>query len=116
LAFYLYAEPNPFAEYTITAYAQDGTSSPSITVDGYAGAQYFGFYATGSETIATITVTSSIDFAIGEFGIAAPSLKAVALPPSGLHVDDSLDAANPVGGVPGSGEPGGGRERLRGDG
>jgi hypothetical protein len=96
-AFYLYAEPNPFSDFQITAYAQDGTSSPAITVNGNAGAQYFGFYATGGQTIASITITSAIDFAIGEFGIAAPGLKAVALPPSGVHVDDSLDASTPVG-------------------
>jgi len=96
-AFYLYAEPNPYAVFQITAYAQDGTSSGPISVDGYAGAQYFGFYATGSEKIASVTITSSIDFAIGEFGISAPSLKAVALPPSDVHVDDSLDATKPVG-------------------
>ncbi len=96
-AFYLYAEPNPFSDFVITAYAQDGTSCGPITVNGYAGAQYFGFYGTGGETIASVTVTSSVDFAIGEFGIAAPSLKAVALPPSGVHVDDSLDPSKPVG-------------------
>jgi hypothetical protein len=96
-AFYLYAEPNPFSDFQITAYAQDGTSSGPITVNGFAGAQYFGFYATDGQTIASITITSSIDFAIGEFGIAAPGLKAVALPPSGVHVDDSLDATKPVG-------------------
>ena len=95
-AFYLYAEPNPFDPYTITASAQDGTSA-SATVNGNSGAQFFGFYATGGETIVTVTVTSSIDFAIGEFGIGTAALKAVALPPSGLHVDDSLDASNPVG-------------------
>ena len=96
-AFYLYAEPNPFATFQITAYAQDGTSSGPIAVDGYAGAQYFGFYATGSDSIASVTVTSSIDFAIGEFGISGGGLEVLALPPSGLHVDDSLDASKPVG-------------------
>ena len=96
-AFYLYAEPNPFQPFTMTAYAQDGTSSGPITVEGEAGAQYFGFYATGGESIAVVTVTSGIDFAIGEFGIAGARLQVTALPPSGVHVDDSLDASKAVG-------------------
>ena len=71
-AFYLYAEPNPFATFAITATAQDGTSaSGTASVDGFAGAQIFGFYTTGDETIASVTVSSSIDFAIGEFGMNA---------------------------------------------
>jgi hypothetical protein len=96
-AFYLYAEPNPYAVYDVTAFAQDGTTSGPIAVDGFAGAQYFGFYGQGGATIASVSVTSNIDFAIGEFGIGAPSLQTVALPPSGVHVDDSLDPAKPVG-------------------
>lgn len=70
-AFYLYAEPNPFAVFSITAQAQDGTTSGPISVDGLAGAQYFGFYATGTQHIASITISSGVDFAIGEFGINA---------------------------------------------
>ena len=50
-AFYLYAEPNPFAVFTISATAQDGTTSGPIAVDGFAGARYFGFYGTGGEHI-----------------------------------------------------------------
>ena len=72
-AFYLYAEPNPFAVFTITAVAQDGTSSGPIAVDGFAGASYYGFYSTGSDTISSVTVSSGVDFAIGEFGIASSS-------------------------------------------
>ena len=37
-AFYLYAEPDPFAVFNITAVAQDGTTSGPIAVDGFAGA------------------------------------------------------------------------------
>jgi len=68
-AFYLYAEPNPLGVYTITATAQDGTFVTQ-NVQGNAGAAGYGFYGTGGSTIATITVTSGIDFAVGEFGIA----------------------------------------------
>jgi len=68
-AFYLYAEPNPFAVIDITATTNDGTTSGSIPVQGDAGAQYFGFYTDGSASISSVTVSSSQDFAIGEFGI-----------------------------------------------
>jgi hypothetical protein len=71
-AFYFYAEPNPFAVFDITATTNTGVTSGPIPVDGTGGATYFGFY-TGpnpSETIATINVSSTVDFAIGEFGIA----------------------------------------------
>lgn len=70
-AFYFYAEPNPFAVLSITATAQDGTTSGPINVNGYYGAQYFGFYAVGGSSVATIAVSSSVDFAVGEFGISA---------------------------------------------
>lgn len=69
-AFYLYAEPNPFQVWNITATAADGSvTSTTVPVDGYFGAQFFGFYATGTEKIATVTISSGVDFAIGEFGI-----------------------------------------------
>jgi hypothetical protein len=71
-AFYLYAEPNVFDVFDITATAQDGTTS-TIPVQGDSGAQYFGFYATGTLNLASITVSTTADaggFAVGEFGIA----------------------------------------------
>ena len=68
-AFYFYAEPDPYDVFTISATAQDGTSSGAISVNGYHGAQYFGFYSKGTSRIASISVTGSVDFAIGEFGI-----------------------------------------------
>jgi hypothetical protein len=70
-AFYFYAEPNPFGVFTITATAQDGTTSGPISVDGSGGARYFGFYVTGGSALASITVSSPVDFAVGEFGIAS---------------------------------------------
>jgi hypothetical protein len=71
-AFYLYAEPNIFNVFNVTATAQDGTTSGPVQVQGNSGAQYFGFYATGSPNIATITVTGTdtTGLAVGEFGIA----------------------------------------------
>ncbi len=68
-AFYFYAEPDPFQPITITATAQDGTSSGPIVVNGRCGAQYFGFYTDGSVPLSSITITSTADFAIGEFGM-----------------------------------------------
>lgn len=70
VAFYFYAEPDPFAVFDFTATTDSGTTSGAIPVDGNGGAKYFGFYATGGDTILSITVSSSVGFAVGEFGIA----------------------------------------------
>lgn len=78
-AFSLYAEPNPFATFTISATAQDGTTSGPVAVNGLAGARYFGFYGTEGKKIETVTVSSGVDFAIGEFGISAKERNYVAL-------------------------------------
>ena len=76
-AFYFYAEPNVFADFVITATAQNGTTSGPVTVNGYHGASYFGFYGINGATLSSITVseTDTSGFAIGEFGIspAAPA-------------------------------------------
>jgi len=75
--FYFYAEPDPLATFTVTATAQNGTSSGPISVQGNAGASYFGFYTNGYISLTSISIASSADFAIGEFGIAngfAPAL------------------------------------------
>jgi len=73
-AFYFYAQGNVIRWNTITATAQDGTTSgpvqvlTSVTEDG---AVYFGFYSTGSP-IVSITVEAgagSGGVAVGEFGI-----------------------------------------------
>jgi hypothetical protein len=70
-AFYFYAEPVQFAILTVTATAQNGTTSGAVSVNGEGGAKYFGFYGTGGMTVSSITVTSSdnFGFAVGEFGI-----------------------------------------------
>ena len=69
-AFYLYAESNPFAVFSATATANDGTTITQ-NVDGNGGAAYFGFYATPGGTITSVTISMVPDFAFGEFGIAA---------------------------------------------
>jgi hypothetical protein len=80
-AFYFYAEPQPFNLYTIAATAQDGTQV-SETVNGYAGAAYYGFYATGGDSLSSILVTAPqcVDFGVGEFGIASAGLPTVPAP------------------------------------
>lgn len=78
-AFYFYAEPNPFAVYGMTATAQDGTSIVQ-SVNGSAGASYFGFYSTDGSPLTSITLTSTVDFAVGEFGIASAGMPAVPAP------------------------------------
>jgi len=66
-AFYFYVEPNPFEEHTFEVVA-DGESSGTFTAHGDAGATYVGVYDSGGGSISTITITSSADFATGEFG------------------------------------------------
>lgn len=70
-AFYFYAEPNNFSTYNITALS-GGVPVAQMTA-GNAGANYFGFYGTGGDTISSIVVTfaqGSGGGAVGEFGIA----------------------------------------------
>ena len=68
-AFYFYAEPNDQAAFNFTATAQNGTQIVQ-SADGNAGATYFGFFGTGGDTVQSVTISSTTDFAIGEFGIA----------------------------------------------
>jgi hypothetical protein len=70
-AVYFYAEPVNFTAFTFTATTDTG-ASVTQTVSGNAGATGFGFYATGSDYISSITVTEgdTDGFAIGEFGVA----------------------------------------------
>lgn len=87
LAFYFYSEPNVFATFSITATADDGTTSGPISVQGHGGAKYFGFYATGGDKIASISVSipsTALGFAVGDFGIyqcTAPTIS-VSLSPT----------------------------------
>jgi len=72
-AFYFYVNPNPFAFHAVTATTSTGETSEAIQVSGNGGANGFAFYSTAGETITSITVTSTADFAVGEFGINAGS-------------------------------------------
>jgi hypothetical protein len=49
----------------------------SQAVAGAAGAAGYGFFSDGIDSIASISVSSTIDFAVGEFGIAAQSVVGV---------------------------------------
>lgn len=69
VAFYLYAEPEAFSEFDITAIDQNGQGY-TRTIAGNAGARGFGFYATAGDTITGLSIGSFADFAIGEFGIS----------------------------------------------
>jgi MYXO-CTERM domain-containing protein len=79
-AFIFYTEPDNFATYTFTAKASDGTT---ITQDiaGDAGAAGFGFYTSAGTTLTSVTVSSSDDFAVGEFSIA-PAISSATPEPS----------------------------------
>ncbi len=69
-AFYFYAQPGPGSgTVTITASSNGPPVSQDVESDG--GAAYFGFYADGTDTLSSIIITSSTNFAVGEFGIAS---------------------------------------------
>ena len=67
-AFYFYAQPKTGSG-NITASSNGTDVSQGVESDG--GASYFGFYADGTDTISSITITADTDFAVGEFGIAS---------------------------------------------
>jgi hypothetical protein len=68
-AFYFYAEPNPQAPFSITAVV-DGQIQTQV-VNGLGGATIFAVYTDDFAEIDSISISSSRDFAIGEFGVAA---------------------------------------------
>ena len=72
-AFYFYAQPKTDSGTVITATITASSNSTEVSqnVESDGGASYFGFYADGTDTISSITITSSTDFAVGEFGIAS---------------------------------------------
>lgn len=74
-AFYFYAQPNSLSLHSISANASDGINvgvEINQDVEGYQGASYYGFYGTDGSMVSSITVTcETMDFAIGEFGIAS---------------------------------------------
>jgi hypothetical protein len=93
-AFYFYAEPDPFSTFDITATTSDGATSGAVPVYGAYGAQYFGFYTDGSVQLESITVSSDVDFALGEFGINGTG--AMAPPVNYLAMGDSYSSGESV--------------------
>ncbi|MBN2024309.1 MAG: hypothetical protein JW809_16115 [Pirellulales bacterium] len=70
-AFYFYAEPNPFALHTFVTVETASGVSVTQDIHGSSGAAGFGFYTTDlADVLSSITVSSDVDFALGEFGIA----------------------------------------------
>lgn len=96
-AFYVYAEPNEFEDFDMSATAADGTTSGDTTVFGDSGAQYFGFYASCGHTLSSVTVRDTggdTAMAIGEFGIAPAC--------SSSSAADTARSASPPTSTPGS--------------
>jgi len=79
VAFYLYVEPNAFAEFEFEVVADTGTTSGKVMIQGSAGAKYFGFYMKDRGVIRYLKITNTDGaaggFAIGEFGIARGEIK-----------------------------------------
>jgi hypothetical protein len=62
--FGVYAEPNPFAEYSMTLTLLDGTTLTQ-DVHGDHGARFFGFLG-GGVTQMTVSIAGATDFAMGD--------------------------------------------------
>ncbi|MCC6679193.1 MAG: hypothetical protein IT436_18865 [Phycisphaerales bacterium] len=70
--FGFYGEPNPFGVFAMTATGSDGSSTAMSTQfpDGSSGATGWGFYTSAPGTgLVSVTVSSDVDFALGEFGM-----------------------------------------------
>ena len=73
VAFSFFFESNPFAVHTFTITGTDENGNAMTIVqdaDGASGATWVGFYTNGSMTITSITISSTVDFAVGRFGYA----------------------------------------------
>jgi hypothetical protein len=79
-AFYFYAEPNPFSTFLMTV--ESGSESLTVPVDGFAGANGFGIYEDAGGSIVSVTISSNVDFAVGEFGINCTGGRTVPEPAS----------------------------------
>ncbi|MBD1848725.1 PTPA-CTERM sorting domain-containing protein [Leptolyngbya sp. FACHB-711] len=80
-AFDFFAEPNPFDFRNITATTASGATLTQ-SVNGLAGAKYFGFYSdNATDEITSITISSSDNFAIGQMRLAATPVPTPALLP-----------------------------------
>jgi MYXO-CTERM domain-containing protein len=68
-AFYLYVQPDQFGIFDITV-SSDG-SALTQSVSGSSGAKGWGFHAPAGGELTSIAITSTANFGLGEFGIAA---------------------------------------------
>jgi len=69
-----YAEPNPFDTFDITATSIDGDGDVftlTLSVTGDSGAKGWAIAADNGETLVSVNVTSTVDFAVGEFGVSS---------------------------------------------
>ena len=107
-AFYLYAGwgctecggvPSNPGPVTITAVAQDGTSSGAVAVEKFTTPEYFGFYAECASSVNTVTLTVAnasfkLPFVIGAFG-SAPASSNSHCPTAGSPIPETATAETP---------------------
>jgi hypothetical protein len=79
MAYYLYAGHDTFSPRAIWVIADDGTTVEQLVFSGEA--RYYGFYQDdpSGPALKSLLVASTVDFAIGEFGIAVPEPGALGL-------------------------------------
>ncbi len=73
--FYFYAESATFSTYSLTATANDG-SSLTESINGFQGASGFGLSARGGTMLTSVTLSTTTDFEVGEFGICVGTASA----------------------------------------
>lgn len=83
-AFYLYVEGNPAGTYSFTV--TSGAATQTFNVGSSGGAIGVGFWDDAGGTLTSVAVSSSVDFAVGEFGIAGPLQPIPALGMMGLVI------------------------------
>jgi hypothetical protein len=115
---YFYVEPNPYETHTFTAVVNGTVESEPFEANGSAGAAGIAICGTPTSPLETITVSSDIDFSIGEFGIVCVDIPGACCDETTANCTDdvmgsacaftrfvgsaSCDELNPVCGSPGA--------------
>lgn len=81
-AFYLYSEANTYGTFSFTV--TSGAASQTLNITTPNGATGVGFWDDAGGTLTSVTVSTTTDFAVGEFGIGGPIAVIPTLSTAGL--------------------------------